>query len=481
MAFRVLGRPIFHFFITSSPKPFFPLSNLKPKSFSTNTKYPIPNSQEFSQKSKRENLNPLLSLFQRYGFPPSELHEFLNKNHFLLNLKYSDIEKSLKILLSLNSCRKFVVSIVFSCPRVLDFEFLKNWRMGILEIGVSNLSSLAIQNIIGLSRKFDFTPDDLCCCVRGVKGLGFSDITVCRVLEVSPEVILFTSGEIIRDKINFLEGIGIQRNGIDWIFGKFPGVLGFGLENRLKPLLHEFMDLSCSLVEVKKEIVRDPKVLGLEVGELSQCLRMIRSLKCRISVKEKIFCDGAFRAGYEVKLRVDCLCKYGLIRRDAFTVLWKEPRVILYDIEDIERKIDFLVNKMKFDVLWLVEVPEYLGVNFEKQIVPRYTVIEYLRSKGGLGDEVGLKSLIKLSRVRFHNLYVKPYPECERIYGRFAGEVELKNQHPVGMWKLFKPQKYPESKEDVKNIRSFMEPLGQVVPLKSMQQMRHDGLSVQPF
>ena len=130
-----------------------------------------------------------------------------------------------------------------------------------------------------------------------------------------------------------------------------------------------------------------------------------------------------------------------------------------YEIEDIEKKIEFLVHRMKFDVLWLVDVPEYLGVNFEKQIVPRYNVIEYLRSKSGLGDEVGLKRLIKLSRLRFYNLYVKPYPECEKMFGRFAGGIEDENQHPVGMWKLFKPKKYPESKEDLKNIKSFMESL----------------------
>ncbi|XAR63826.1 hypothetical protein NMG60_11023924 [Bertholletia excelsa] len=114
---------------------------------------------------------------------------------------------------------------------------------------------------------------------------------------------------------------------------------------------------------------------------------------------------------------------------------------------------------MKFDVLWLVDVPEFVGVNFDKQIVPRYSVIEYLRSKGGIGSEIGLKGLIKLSRLRFYNLYVKPYPECEKMFDKFAGGVQVRTQHPAGIWKLFKPKKYPESKEDLKNIKSFMESL----------------------
>ncbi|KAL7096878.1 hypothetical protein ACP275_10G108300 [Erythranthe tilingii] len=196
---------------------------------------------------------------------------------------------------------------------------------------------------------------------------------------------------------------------------------------------------------------------------------MLRTLKCRAAIKDQIFRNGEFRAGYEAKLRIDCLRKHGLIYRDAFTVLWKEPRVIIYEVGDIEKKIAFLVNTMKFDIRCIVEVPEYLGVNFEKQIVPRFNVIEYLRSSDGLGDEVGLRNLVKMSRLRFYNMYVKPYPECERMYGRFCGDVVVgngnrnrnRNRHPVGMWKLFKPEPNSEADDDVENIKLYMESLHQ--------------------
>ncbi|KAL0355309.1 UNVERIFIED_CONTAM: Transcription termination factor MT, mitochondrial [Sesamum radiatum] len=306
--------------------------------------------------------------------------------------------------------------------------------------------------------KFALSPDDVYRSVKCLKGLGFTEETISKVLEAVPMVVMWKEDEI-RATVDFLMGIGIQRREIDRVFGLFPGVLAFGVDNRLKPLVDEFEDLGFSSSEIRREVLRDPKVLGLENGELSQCLEMLRSLKCRVVIKENIFRDGEFRAGYKVKLRIDCLRKHGLTYRDAFTVLWKEPRVILYEIEDIEKKIEFLVHQMKFDVLCLVEVPEYLGVNFDKQIIPRFSVIQYLQANDGLGDEVGLRNLVKLSRLRFHNMYVKPYPECEKIYGRFAGDVGVRTRHPVGMWKLFKPQQHPQSGKDVKNIKSYMESL----------------------
>ncbi|KAH6807722.1 hypothetical protein C2S51_028830 [Perilla frutescens var. frutescens] len=445
MAIRI--KPLFNHITKSSIFPAIP---------------PFPNRffQSLSRipPSHHENLNLLCNLFRRHGFPQSEFPDFIRKNDFLHNSDPREIENSFKILLSLNPSKEFLVSTVTGCPRVLQLAFLENWKPGIKHLGVHNLTPIAIRSILETASKFGLSPNDVCGCVECLKGLGFSEATITRVLETVPMVMTSAEGELA-DKVKFLMGIGIRGSEIDRVVSSFPRILAFGVKNRLKPLVDEFVDLGFSLSDVRREVVREPKVLGLENGELSQCLEMVRSLKCRVAIKEKILGGGEFRAGYRVKVRVDCLRKSGLTYRDAYTVLWKEPRVILYEVEEMEKKIEFLVSKMKFDVECLVEVPEYLGVNFDKQIVPRLKVIECLRSKGGVGEEVGLRKLVKLSRLRFYNMYVKPYPECEKIYGRFAGKPVAQTQtgHPVGLWKLLKPQKYPQTEEDVRNIKSFMD------------------------
>ncbi|CAK7323229.1 unnamed protein product [Dovyalis caffra] len=428
--------PLHHFSAPFTPKPLL---------FSTN------------QSLYRKQIS-LSTLLQRYGFPPTQLHTFLSRNRSLLNSNLHDIEKSLSILLaSFKIPPKSIVSLINDCPGVLNFDFLKKWEMAFSELADLGVSPLLIKSVLEHSKIFQIEPDRFNETLKLLKGLGFSEGTTRRVLEGFPRVIALKESEIHK-KIQFLMGIGIPRDGLDWVFNSFPEVLGFGIENRLIPLLNEFQDLGFSKELVRNEIIREPRVFGMEVGELSRCLDLIRSLKCREPIKLAVFSEGAFIAGFEVKLRVDCLCKHGLIRREALKILWKEPRVILYDIDDIEKKIEFLVNTMRFNVGCLVDVPEYLGVNFEKQIVPRYKVIEFLRAKGGLGDEIGLKGIIKLSRLRFYNMYVKPYPECEKMFGRFSGDFQVKSQHPAGLWKLFKhQQKDPDSKEDVKNMKAFME------------------------
>ncbi|CAN1151700.1 Transcription termination factor MTERF15, mitochondrial [Linum perenne] len=450
MAFRILGASsvLRHTTTTSQTFPLrLPITGLRLLS----TKPTSGNHPDYRKQIS------LANILQRYGFPTSQLQIFLSRNRFLLNWNLEYVERSLGILLSFKIPQSSLVSLLSDCPGVLDLQFLKSWQLGFS--GCADLIAYpsVIRSVLELSRKFNLDPAGFMSRIAVLKGLGFSEGTIRRVLEGFPRVIMMKEGEIHR-RVEFLNGIGIDSDGVDWVLYSVPEVLGFGIENRLMPLLTEFEQLGFSKELVRKEILVEPRILGMEVGELTRCMELLGSLKCREPIKLKIFRNGELRAGFDVKLRIDCLCKHGLTHRDAFAVLWKEPRVIAYDLEETDKRIQYLVNTMRFSARCLVEVPEYLGVSFEKQIVPRYSVIQYLRAKGGLGDEVGLKGIVKPSRLRFYNFYVKPYPECEKLYGRFSGEVRSKTQHPAGMWKLFKSPGYPESKEDVKNMRSFMDP-----------------------
>ncbi|KAJ0963514.1 hypothetical protein J5N97_028636 [Dioscorea zingiberensis] len=459
MAFiRVLARHSVHCILSKSSR--IPSSSFQKIEFFSNATIltgKIPS--EFTGISQSSHRTLLMNLLQRYGFPQSQTYEFVEKNRFLLDSSLSDVEKGIGILLSMGFSEKSLVSTIASRPRLLELEFLGKWQLGFKEIGFETIPPSLVQNALEQSGEFHFEPEDLCRIVLDLRNLGFSDGTVIRVLERWP--LVFLRGSIdVSQKVVFLKGFGIKIDEINHMCHSYPDLLAFGIESRLKPLFKESRDLSFSWNEIRKVLIRNPKLLlGMEVGELSHCVDLIKSLKCRMAIKSKILSKGPLRAAIDVKLRVDCLCRHGLIRRDAFKVLAVEPRPILYELKDIEKKIEFLMYKLGLTIECLVECPKYLGVNLEKRIIPRYNVIEHLKSKGGLGCDVGLKHLVKLTRQKFYNLFVKPYPECEEIFGGLKRVVEVKARHPTGMWKLFKPLKFSNSMEDVRHMKSFMESL----------------------
>uniref|UniRef100_A0A368UJU2 Uncharacterized protein n=1 Tax=Glycine max TaxID=3847 RepID=A0A368UJU2_SOYBN len=341
-----------------------------------------------SQSHYRKQI-ALATLFQKHGFPSSLVPSLLSRNPSLLRTPLPDLRHSLSTLLfSLRLPQNAVVSLLTSSPSLLlDPTFLKTFQSHFPEIQsrFPKISPSTLVNLLLCSRKFDLNPLDLPRKLDLLKTrFAFSAATVAKVLEGFPDVLI-TSETEITNVVDFLVEFGIPGDEIDLVVGLFPRVLGIGVEDRLRPLVREIKELGFTNRELRREISRDPRILGMEIGEFSR-------MKCG----------------------VECV----------------------------------------------VDVPKYLGVSFEKHIVPRYSVVECLRGKGAIGFEVGLKDLVMPSRLRFYNLYVKPYPECEKIYGRLKGcGGEGKRKHPVGLWKLFKPEKFPESGEDVKNMRSFMESL----------------------
>uniref|UniRef100_A0ACD5WBT9 Uncharacterized protein n=4 Tax=Avena sativa TaxID=4498 RepID=A0ACD5WBT9_AVESA len=233
--------------------------------------------------------------------------------------------------------------------------------------------------------------------------------------------------------------------------------------HRLGHLLEELRGLRLPADEIKSVLKSDPAgLLSMEPGEPSRLVDLLDELRCREPVKDRVLSDGVLSAAIATRRRVELLHKRGLSRRDALRVLSMEPRAILYGLDDVERKVEFLVSRMGFQIGWLVEYPEFLGVNLDRWIIPRHNVLEYLASVAGLGDSIEMKHYVRLSRLRFYNMFVKPYPECETIFGGLVRETkknEVRRRHPVGLWKLFKPTKYERTEEDVKHMKLTVESL----------------------
>eukprot|EP01018_Ginkgo_biloba_P033304 Gb_18638 [translate_table: standard] len=419
-------------------------------------------SLEIELRSDR-GLVAVTRLLERYDFPRTNVFHLIQKQNCLLKCYESELIKTLSALEAYGFSRETLPCLIDSCPSVLDSGYLNKWhplfsrlkklpnraviiekilkycrRFGVEPVGPQNyeenIKFLASHRIgssyvakflqkcpllFFLNRKSDIEPN-----IRVLRDAGVRNENIHDVLRKFLNVVTYRVPSLV-SKIDYLKSIGLGREDIDHVCSKFPAILGHSVEDKLKPLVHELQSLGFSGHRLVKTIVNNPYVFSMKVGgELSRCVLLLKHLRCRKSIQDKILEQGIIRGSRRVKARVECLTKHGLSHREALKLLEKEPRIIIYDLRCIERKVNFLINDMGFPIRNLIEVPDYLGVNFEKQIIPRHKVIVYLRSRGGLGMEVTLKTMMKLTRNQFYNKYVRPYPDCEKFFGKCNVEEE---------------------------------------------------------
>ncbi|GLJ27303.1 hypothetical protein SUGI_0535890 [Cryptomeria japonica] len=409
-----------------------------------------------------------------YGFPRIDVYSLIQQHEFLLNCCESELEKTLKTLESYGFNRETLSSLLYSCPYILKSEYLNQWhslfsalhkypnrasiiekllkycvRFGLEPIGPENykenikfLSDNRIRSssigsclekcplLFCLNRYTDLEPK-----IQVLTDCGVRKETVYHILRKYLNFLTYRATSLSL-KIEYLKSIGLGREDMDQVFGNFPALLAHSIEDKLKPIVTELQSLGIRDQLLAKTIVDDPSVFSMRSGgELSRCVALLKNLKGRKAIQDRIFQQGLIKGCRLVKSRVEFLTKHGLSHREVLKLLEKEPRIILYDLHSIEEKVNFLTNDMGFPIRNLLSVPNFLGVNFQKQILPRHRVIAYLRSTGSLGVDVNLKEMMKLTRIQFYNKYVRPYPDCEKIFVNCTNE----DKKPTTKWKRKQP------------------------------------------
>lgn len=72
----------------------------------------------------------------------------------------------------------------------------------------------------------------------------------------------------------------------------------------------------------------------------------------------------------------------------------------------------FFVNEAGLEASYIARYPNLLGFSLEKRVIPRYTVIQFLLSKGLMNvTQRSFYCLVKISDQEFKEKFVIPYLE----------------------------------------------------------------------
>ncbi|KAG6484164.1 hypothetical protein ZIOFF_060959 [Zingiber officinale] len=113
------------------------------------------------------------------------------------------------------------------------------------------------------------------------------------------------------------------------------------------------------------------------------------------------------RKKFEAQLKL--MNNFGWSNSDFITAIKTQPRFLLLSIESLQRKMEFLVNDVGISPSDIAHCPAPLVLSLEKRLIPRFRVMEILKSEGLWTSTNKLHGVLSLSGPKFLQKFVQPY------------------------------------------------------------------------
>ncbi|XP_004516317.1 transcription termination factor MTERF15, mitochondrial-like [Cicer arietinum] len=309
-----------------------------------------------------------------------------------------------------------------------------------------NSCGLSPETALKLSKRLQIknpnSPNDV---TQLLKTYGFSDSQLCSYVKKHPLVLLSDPKKTLLPKLKFFHSIGVSTTDLPKILIGNTSFLSKSLEKTLIPryeiirslvrndeevvstLKHGSWNLHC--VWVVNDAVQNIEVLkqlGVPQGSISLLVSNFPSVafakhskfvEAVNSVKEMGFdpLKSKFVLAVQVIAKMDketwesrfkIFEKFGCSRDICLSAFQKEPQYMMISEKKLMKTLNFLVKDVGFKPEDIMRRPGILNRNLEKTIIPRWAVLQILKSKGLIKSGFFIGSAIAISEKTFLDKYV---------------------------------------------------------------------------
>ncbi|GAV74899.1 mTERF domain-containing protein [Cephalotus follicularis] len=309
------------------------------------------------------------------------------------------------------------------------------------------------------------TPDKPNSVIDFFKKHGFSQTQITSIIRSYPRVLLSKTHKTMLPKISFFYSKGASLLDVSRIFVTNPKLFRSSLKKKIVPCFNFFNKFLKSEEKTILAIKRFPftlpsdaealitskiDILG-EIGvPLSNAAALLRTPRVVFSCSTDRFNEVvkevksmgfnplspmfvvATRAMAELskptlEKKIDIYKRWGWSKEDVLVAFGKHPTILKLSEMKITRGMDFFVNKMGLESLFIAKYPYLLSYSFEKRILPRCSVIQILFSKGLMSSNF-VKSLV-VSEEMFLERFVTPYDDqVPHLLKLYQEKMDLSNK-----------------------------------------------------
>ncbi|KAF9609884.1 hypothetical protein IFM89_018969 [Coptis chinensis] len=292
-------------------------------------------------------------------------------------------------------------------------------------------------------------PDNIETVVTLLKQHGFSDAHIESTVKTTPQILFAKINKTLIPKLKFFqENLGLRDSDLGLFLSKNATLFTQSLERKLIPnteillkiLSGDRKALIWIIGKCKWILYKFPKSsLLVNIGLLekygivgSQLSMIVKSRPILLVLEESKLCDlcrEVERMGFSSKSRMfvhglltlSCMSSetirnklevfqsFGYSKEECVGMFRKAPGMPRVSVEKLRLGLEFFLKGIGFERDVLLRMPRLLMYSMEKRVIPRYFVLEILKSKKLLKRNTSFVNVIQLSEDEFLDKYISKY------------------------------------------------------------------------
>lgn len=290
------------------------------------------------------------------------------------------------------------------------------------------------------------------------RSCSFSDALITNIIQKQPTLLLADPDSMLKPKFEFFASVGAHQSAMEKIVLACPSLLLHSMDKKVVPRFECLKSLQQTDESVVASIEKHPWLImfnpvstvlpnvavlrdsGVPESSVRKFFKNKVPVLMQNPVRFKEIVEEVRKMGFDPskctfrtaicalksinkhtwQRKLDVFRRWGWSDNDLLSAFRRQPNFMSLSVEGIEKKMNFFINTMGLDSLFVARHPNILLLSLEKRIIPRFTFIQTLVLKGLIENDVNFHTEFATTDYAFINKYVTKYgkkvPELFDLY-----------------------------------------------------------------
>ncbi|KAF7130331.1 hypothetical protein RHSIM_Rhsim10G0153500 [Rhododendron simsii] len=295
-----------------------------------------------------------------------------------------------------------------------------------------------------------------------LRQFGLSDVQIQSSIRVFPNILFSDVEKTLKPKLQFFQDLGLTGPELGKFISKHSRILHDSLEEKWIPCINVIkktlvndknnQDLIRVLLKSRWFVSNPESKLKRSIAFLESCgivgsqLAMLltskpwlffqkeqalrdlisRVLDMGFSVDSRMLVHAVHAvsgiSGETFSRKVEVFRSFGFSMDECMDMFRRAPGILRPSEDKLKFKIDFFLNDAKLDRCALVSGPNCLAYSMENRVIPRYRVLQVIKSKRLLQKGPSFLFVLRLSEEEFLRKFISRFrDDGEELLGTYKG------------------------------------------------------------